>query len=69
MSSLSDFVSEYKAKAGSSLGSGRTFNVANLGSNVANAFKGYLRTDVADDQENLVDSPSTSGTLPSSRNR
>ncbi|CAD5214587.1 unnamed protein product [Bursaphelenchus xylophilus] len=67
MSALSDFVNEYRTKSGTS--STRTFNVAHLGSNVANAFKGYLRTDLSDDTEALTDTPSTSGSMPQSRNR
>jgi len=66
MPTLSEFVSEYRSKTTSN----KTFSVANIGSNVSNAFKGYLRTDAnADDTEALTDTPSTSGTLPANRNR
>lgn len=66
MPTLSEFVSEYRSKSTTN----KTFSVTNIGTNVSNVFKGYLRTDVnADDTEVLVETPSTSGTLPAGRNR
>ncbi|KAI6184615.1 Vesicle transport protein [Aphelenchoides bicaudatus] len=65
MAALSEFVSSYRSKTTTN----KTFSVTNIGTNVSNVFKGYLQTSSnADDTEVLVDSPSTSGTLPSSRN-
>jgi hypothetical protein len=69
MSSLADFVSEQRNKAGAS---NRTyFNVATLGSKVSNSFNGFFKTGSApEDAERLTDeNPNQNGELPPNRNR
>jgi hypothetical protein len=70
MSSLADFVSENRSKTTTVFSGVRdSFTNGSFSSKMSNSISGIFSRGGGDDQELLVDSASTSGQLPTSRNR